>query len=82
MGETWISNPGEGADTYIDVTDYMDAKVAALRAHESQTGHMEDLAQRMQMWGYAQAKAAGWCEDGTPEGERRYAEGFVVLDTK
>ncbi|NMO89671.1 PIG-L family deacetylase [Actinomycetospora sp. TBRC 11914] len=80
--ETWISSPGEGADTYVDITDFIDAKVRALKAHVSQTAHMADLAERMQMWGYAQAKAAGWCEDGTPEDERRFAEGFIVLDTK
>ncbi len=80
--ETWISNPGEGADTYVDITDFIDVKIMALKAHVSQTAHMEDLARRMQMWGYAQAKAAGWCEEGTPEDERRFAEGFIVLDTK
>jgi LmbE family N-acetylglucosaminyl deacetylase len=80
--ETWISSPGEGADTYVDITDFIDAKITALKAHVSQTAHMEDLAKRMQMWGYMQAKAAGWCEEGTPEDERRFAEGFIVLDTK
>jgi LmbE family N-acetylglucosaminyl deacetylase len=80
--ETLIANPGAGADLYIDITDHIDAKVAALRAHESQTGHMEGLDDRMKMWAYSQAKAAGWCEEGTPEDQRRYAEGFLVLDTK
>ena len=82
VGETYVANPGDGADLYLDVTDYMDRKVEALRAHESQTGHMTDLAERMQMWGYAQAKSAGFCDDGTPADERRFAEGFLVLDTK
>ncbi|MFC5064331.1 PIG-L deacetylase family protein [Actinomycetospora atypica] len=82
VGETYVANPGDGADVYLDVTDYMDRKVEALRAHESQTGHMTDLAERMQMWGYSQAKAAGLCDDGTPPAERRFAEGFLVLDTK
>ncbi|NYD35405.1 PIG-L deacetylase family protein [Actinomycetospora corticicola] len=80
--ETWIANPGEGADRYLDITDTIDLKIEALRAHESQTGHMTDLAERMQMWGYSQAKSAGWCDDGTPADQRRYAEGFLVLDTK
>ena len=27
----------------VDITDRFDAKVAALRAHDSQTAHMDDL---------------------------------------
>jgi LmbE family N-acetylglucosaminyl deacetylase len=38
--ECWVMAHPE-PDRYVDVTDTFDAKVAALRAHESQTGHMD-----------------------------------------
>lgn len=79
VAETWVMNPGEGADVYVDVTAQVDRKIDALRAHESQTAHMDDLADRIQKWGHAQAKAAGWASE---EGDRRYAEGYLVLDTR
>ena len=75
VGELWITNMGEGADHYIDTTDAYERKVEALRAHESQTAHMEDLRGRMWAWGRVQAKAAGFGED-------RLAEGYLVLDTR
>ena len=59
---------------YMDVTDQFDRKVAALIAHESQTGHMEDLAGRITGWLTMQA-----AEAGLPEG--RLAEAFMVVDT-
>jgi len=67
--------PGENADHYVDVTDTLDRKIEALRAHESQTAHMDDLADRMQKWGHVQAKAAGFDAD-------RFAEGYVILNTR
>ena len=79
VAETWIMNPGEGADHYVDTTATIDRKVDALRAHRSQTAHMDDLADRIEKWGHAQAKAAGWPSE---EGDRRYAEGYLVLDTR
>jgi LmbE family N-acetylglucosaminyl deacetylase len=75
VSEVWISHMGEGADHYVDTTDAFDRKVEALRAHKSQTAHMDDLRGRMWGWGRSQAKAAGL----EPE---RTAEGYVVLDTR
>lgn len=72
--EVWITHMGEGADRYIDTTDAFDRKVEALRAHESQTAHMDDLRGRMWGWGRSQAKSAGLGDD-------RVAEGYLVLDT-
>ena len=34
----------------IDITDVFDDKLAALRAHDSQTAHMDDLADRVGGW--------------------------------
>jgi LmbE family N-acetylglucosaminyl deacetylase len=56
---------------YVDVTDAFDRKIAALRAHESQTGHLEDLEGFIRAWGQRLAEEAGF-----PEG--RLAEGFFV----
>jgi LmbE family N-acetylglucosaminyl deacetylase len=75
VSEVWITHMGEGADHYVDTTDAFDRKVEALRAHKSQTAHMDDLRGRMWGWGRSQAKAAGF----EPE---RTAEGYVVLDTR
>ncbi len=39
--EIWLSPSGQ-AGRYIDVTDTFDRKIAALRAHVSQTAHMDE----------------------------------------
>jgi len=75
VSETWVMSTGKGADTWVDVTDVFDRKVAALRRHESQTAHMEDLPGMLTMWLGRNAAAAG-----LPEG--RLAEGFRVIDTR
>ena len=75
VGETWIMSTGAGANRYVDVTDVFDRKVAALRAHESQTAHMHDLDDRLRGWLTVNASAAGY-----PEG--RLAEAFRVIDTR
>ena len=54
----------------VDVTDRIDLKLAALRAHESQTSHMDDLDERIRGWLTKSAEAAG-----LPEG--RLAEAFL-----
>lgn len=73
--EVWITSPNERAERYVDITATFDRKIAALRAHVSQTAHMSDLEDRMRTWGKVQARAAG-----LPEG--RLAEGYLVLDTR
>jgi LmbE family N-acetylglucosaminyl deacetylase len=70
--EVWMSS--FAPNHYVDVTDTFDRKVAALRAHESQTGQMEGLADFLRGWLARNAKEAGW-----PEG--RLAEAFQVIDT-
>ncbi len=55
-------------------TDTFARKIAALRAHESQTGHMDDLPERLRTRLALMGQRAG-----LPEG--RLAEGFHVLDT-
>ena len=47
--EVWIS-AAPGADHYVDVTDVFPRKIAALRAHESQTGHLDDLEEFLRGW--------------------------------
>ena len=70
--EVWMgaSRPNH----YSDVTSTFARKIAALRAHESQTGHMEGLEEFLRGWLARNAAEAGW-----PEG--RLAEAFQVMET-
>ncbi len=70
--EVWLM--ATEADRWVDVTETYDAKLAALRAHVSQTAHMDDLDDRIRGWLTAQAAAAG-----LPDG--RLAEAFRIVDT-
>ena len=69
--EVWVM-ASPNPDTYVDVTEQFDRKITALRAHESQTAHMDDLAERIAGWMGMAASAAG-----LPEG--RLAEAFQVV---
>jgi LmbE family N-acetylglucosaminyl deacetylase len=71
--EVWIS-AAPGVDHYVDVTETFPRKLAALRAHESQTGHMDGLEDFLRGW-LTRSAAAG----GLPEGH--LAEAFQVLST-
>jgi LmbE family N-acetylglucosaminyl deacetylase len=71
--EVWLA-ASPAADHYVDVTASFDRKVAALRAHQSQTGHMADLEEFLRGW-LSQAARRG----GLPEGS--LAEMFQVIDT-
>jgi LmbE family N-acetylglucosaminyl deacetylase len=46
VGEVWIAG-SPAPDHYVDVTGTFPRKLAALRAHESQTGHLTDLEARL-----------------------------------
>ncbi|NAS25604.1 PIG-L family deacetylase [Herbidospora sp. NEAU-GS84] len=59
---------------WVDVTATLDRKLAALRAHESQTGHMDDLESFVTGFLAANAQAGG-----LPQGT--YAEAFHVVST-
>ncbi|MCI0688740.1 MAG: PIG-L family deacetylase [Sporichthyaceae bacterium] len=71
--EVWVTSHPK-PEHFVDITDQFDRKIAALRAHESQTAHMDDLAMFVKEWLVRNAKAAG-----LPEG--RLAEAFVVHPT-
>lgn len=73
--EVWVMSAGESADHYVDITDTFDRKVAALRAHTSQTAHLTNLEEMLRSWGSRQAQAAKFAEG-------RLAEGYLVLDTR
>jgi LmbE family N-acetylglucosaminyl deacetylase len=73
VSEVWLT-AHEAPDLRIDVTDTFDRKVAALRAHESQTGHRDDLEEMLRGWLRAGAAAAGMADD-------RLAESFKVVAT-
>jgi LmbE family N-acetylglucosaminyl deacetylase len=71
--EVWLPG-GPTPGHYVDITATFPRKVAALRAHESQTGHMENLEEFLRGW-LTRAAAQG----GLPEGS--LAEAFQVINT-
>jgi LmbE family N-acetylglucosaminyl deacetylase len=71
--EAWLMSPAE-ATAFVDVTDTFDAKIAALRAHTSQTAHDSGLETRLRDSAAAAAERAG-----LPSG--RLAELFRVFPT-
>lgn len=71
--ELWLmAAPDERVDHAVDVTETVERKVAALRAHVSQTAHMTDLDQRMRSWAALSAQRFG-----LPAG--RLVEAFQVV---
>jgi LmbE family N-acetylglucosaminyl deacetylase len=73
--QLWLmAAPLERINHYVDVTDTFDAKVAALRAHRSQTGHMTGLDDMLRNWLGMVAQRGG-----LPAG--RLAEAYQVVDT-
>lgn len=56
---------------YVDITGTFPRKVAALKAHESQTAHMDDLEGFVRGWAERNAEVAGL-------GKGRLAEGFFL----
>jgi LmbE family N-acetylglucosaminyl deacetylase len=71
VSEVWLMAHPQ-FDRFVDITDTFEAKLAALRAHESQTAHMTDLEERIRGWLTFNAETAG-----LPQG--RLAEGYFVV---
>jgi len=69
--EVWLIN-SPAPNHYVDVTDTFDRKLAALRAHRSQTQHRGGLAEQMRERIAPNTAAAGWSGD-------RLAEAFQVV---
>lgn len=70
--EVWVFS--RHGDLVVDITDTFDLKLAALTAHRSQTGKMDDLAGMISDWG-GRIAAAGSLPDG------RLAEAFRRVAT-
>lgn len=67
--DVWVMAAPE-PNMFVDVSEHVDLKLAALRAHDSQTAHMDDLDERISSW-----MAAAAARGGLPEG--RLAEAFL-----
>ena len=71
--ELWLmAAPDERVENPVDITATFDAKLAALRSHVSQTGHLDDLDTRIRSWNAATAERFG-----LPSGT--LAEAFQVV---
>jgi LmbE family N-acetylglucosaminyl deacetylase len=73
VSEVWIAGD-EQPDHFVDVTDVFDRKLAALRAHVSQTGHMDDLEGLLRGFMGLNAATAGFAAG-------RLAEAYRILPT-
>jgi LmbE family N-acetylglucosaminyl deacetylase len=58
VGELWMFG-SPTPNTYVDVTGKLPLKLAALRAHVSQTAHMDDLEEMIRGWMAAAAERGG-----------------------
>ena len=73
--EVWMmAAPPTLLNHFVDITDLFDRKIAALRSHVSQTGHMTELEGMLRTWFGTMARTGG-----LPDG--RLAEAFHVIST-
>ncbi len=70
VSEVWVMGHPR-LTHFVDITDTFDRKLAALRAHESQTAHLPELESFVRGWGERNAVSAGYAEG-------RVAEGFFI----
>jgi LmbE family N-acetylglucosaminyl deacetylase len=73
VSEIWIAG-GPRTSHYVDITDFFDAKLRALRSHASQMPNADGLESRLREWGGLNAERGG-----LPAG--RLAEAFQVVNT-
>jgi LmbE family N-acetylglucosaminyl deacetylase len=71
--ETWVFGM-ERVNHYVDVTDVLDRKLAALLEHKSQIKDPAMIRTLLEGWLGGNAEAAGWDKG-------RYAEAFWTIDT-
>lgn len=69
----WLT--GSEPTMVVDITDVFDRKIAALRRHESQVGHRDDLSKMLTDWARLTAKNAGLAKG-------HLGEGFKVVSTR
>ena len=71
--EVWVmAHPHP--NTFIDITDVFDDKIAAICAHASQLENPGEMRDRVAMWMGMQAQAGGLAEG-------RLAEAFMIVST-
>ena len=61
--DVWVMASPE-PNLVVDITERFELKIEALRAHDSQTAHMDDLEDRIRQWATMAARQAG-----LPEGQ-------------
>ena len=71
--EVWMTG-SPTPNHFVDITETFDKKIAALKAHVSQTAHNSELEEMVRSWGVRNAEA-----NGLPTG--KIAEIFKVINT-
>ncbi|MEV6151215.1 PIG-L deacetylase family protein [Nonomuraea sp. NPDC052129] len=71
--EVWLMG-GSTPNHWMDITEAIDRKLAALQSHVSQVGHVEGFAD------FVKSRFAAWAEQAG-FGEGHYAEGFQTVTT-
>jgi len=74
VNEVWLMAHHTNSH-HVDITDTFARKVAALHAHTSQTGHMDELEAMLRDWSTQMADRAGWSAG-------HLAESFHVVPTQ